>query len=171
MPFHTESGPLRQSRGHTKPVRYPSVPLPKCLGQSRARCIRNGTLDECTNLRRLHYVSTCYVSGRHPGVFHGTDLDVGHPQRRASSARSASRSERSSAFRSSTGKIVQDPPEAEGTNATIRSGPPLPPAIFMGKATTNAPDSGTAPRLATFSKPGVSDEYRIRCVSKPADWP
>ncbi len=35
------------------------------------------TLDECASLRRLHYVSTCYVSGRHPGVFHETDLDVG----------------------------------------------------------------------------------------------
>jgi nucleoside-diphosphate-sugar epimerase len=33
-------------------------------------------LGECTNLRRLHYVSTCYVSGRHPGVFHEADLDV-----------------------------------------------------------------------------------------------
>ena len=28
-------------------------------------------------LRRLHYVSTCYVSGRHPGVFTEDDLDVG----------------------------------------------------------------------------------------------
>jgi thioester reductase-like protein len=34
-------------------------------------------LDECSNLRRLHYVSTCYVSGRHPGVFRESDLDVG----------------------------------------------------------------------------------------------
>jgi thioester reductase-like protein len=28
-----------------------------------------------THLRRLHYVSTCYVSGRHPGVFTENDLD------------------------------------------------------------------------------------------------
>ena len=28
-------------------------------------------------LRRLHYVSTCFVSGRHPGVFRESDLDVG----------------------------------------------------------------------------------------------
>ena len=34
-------------------------------------------LDECTKLSRLHYVSTCYVSGRHPGVFHERDFDVG----------------------------------------------------------------------------------------------
>ena len=37
-------------------------------------------LDLCERaegLRRLHYVSTCYVSGRHPGTFRETDLDVG----------------------------------------------------------------------------------------------
>ncbi len=34
-------------------------------------------LDRCSKLRRLHYVSTCYVSGRHAGVFHEGDLDVG----------------------------------------------------------------------------------------------
>ena len=32
---------------------------------------------QCPQLERLHYVSTCYVSGRHPGVFHESDLDVG----------------------------------------------------------------------------------------------
>jgi thioester reductase-like protein len=32
---------------------------------------------ECVALRRLHYVSTCYVSGRYDGVFRETDLDVG----------------------------------------------------------------------------------------------
>lgn len=31
----------------------------------------------CPPLRRLHYVSTCYVSGRHPGTFDETDLEVG----------------------------------------------------------------------------------------------
>ncbi len=31
----------------------------------------------CPELRRLHYVSTCYVSGRHLGVFAEDDLDVG----------------------------------------------------------------------------------------------
>ncbi len=28
-------------------------------------------------LRRVHYISTCYVSGRHPGTFTEDDLDVG----------------------------------------------------------------------------------------------
>lgn len=39
-----------------------------------------GTLDfaeSCPNLERLHYISTCYVSGRHAGIFRETDLDVG----------------------------------------------------------------------------------------------
>jgi thioester reductase-like protein len=33
--------------------------------------------EDCPSLRRHHYVSTCYVSGRHCGPFHETDLDVG----------------------------------------------------------------------------------------------
>ena len=32
---------------------------------------------DCTSLDRLHYVSTCYVSGRFPGTFREADLDVG----------------------------------------------------------------------------------------------
>jgi len=31
----------------------------------------------CSGLRRLHYVSTCYVSGRHPGRFTEADLEKG----------------------------------------------------------------------------------------------
>jgi nucleoside-diphosphate-sugar epimerase len=31
----------------------------------------------CPRLERLHYVSTCYVSGRYDGVFRESDLDVG----------------------------------------------------------------------------------------------
>jgi thioester reductase-like protein len=36
-----------------------------------------GFLAECPRLERLHYVSTCYVSGTARGVFRETDLDVG----------------------------------------------------------------------------------------------
>ena len=32
---------------------------------------------QCVALRRMHYVSTCYVSGRYDGIFNETDLDVG----------------------------------------------------------------------------------------------
>ncbi|MGZ8867517.1 MAG: SDR family oxidoreductase [Thermoanaerobaculia bacterium] len=31
----------------------------------------------CPRLERFHYVSTCYVSGRHPGHYTESDLDVG----------------------------------------------------------------------------------------------
>jgi thioester reductase-like protein len=37
-------------------------------------------IDVCADfpgLRRFHHVSTCFVSGRHPGTFRETDLDVG----------------------------------------------------------------------------------------------
>ncbi|MDT8305016.1 MAG: SDR family oxidoreductase [Anaerolineae bacterium] len=30
----------------------------------------------CPNLQRFHYMSTCYVSGRHPGIFRENDLNV-----------------------------------------------------------------------------------------------
>lgn len=33
--------------------------------------------ERCRSLRRVHYVSTCYVSGRYDGVFREEDLDVG----------------------------------------------------------------------------------------------
>ena len=33
--------------------------------------------ERCPMLRRFHYVSTCYVSGRYDGMFHEDDLDVG----------------------------------------------------------------------------------------------
>jgi thioester reductase-like protein len=33
--------------------------------------------ERCPQLRRLHYVSTCYVSGRYAGIFRETDLDRG----------------------------------------------------------------------------------------------
>ena len=41
-----------------------------------------------------------------------------------------------------------------GSRATMRRGPPEPPAIFIGSATTHAPDSGSSSRRATFSSPG-----------------
>ena len=33
--------------------------------------------ERCRDLKHVHYVSTCYVSGRHDGVFRESDLDVG----------------------------------------------------------------------------------------------
>ena len=42
-------------------------------GHAQRAALRRG----CPGLRRHQYVSTCYVSGRHCGLFHETDLDVG----------------------------------------------------------------------------------------------
>lgn len=36
-------------------------------------------LEQCPNLTRLHYFSTCYVSGRYAGPFGEDDLEVGAP--------------------------------------------------------------------------------------------
>ncbi len=36
-------------------------------------------LEQCPDLRRLHYFSTCYVSGRYAGPFGEDDLEVGAP--------------------------------------------------------------------------------------------
>jgi nucleoside-diphosphate-sugar epimerase len=36
-------------------------------------------IEGCPNLRRLHYFSTCYVSGRYAGPFAEDDLEVGAP--------------------------------------------------------------------------------------------
>jgi len=36
-------------------------------------------IERCPNLQRLHYFSTCYVSGRYAGPFSEDDLDVGAP--------------------------------------------------------------------------------------------
>jgi thioester reductase-like protein len=33
--------------------------------------------ERCLNLKRHHYVSTCYVSGKYPGVFKEDDLELG----------------------------------------------------------------------------------------------
>ena len=42
-----------------------------------------------------------------------------------------------------------------GSSATIRTGPPEPPAIFIGSAITQAPVAGSSSRLARFSRPGT----------------
>ncbi len=56
------------------------------LGVGRALALRvnvDGTrhvldlAEDCPGLERIHYVSTCYVSGRHPGVFREDDLERG----------------------------------------------------------------------------------------------
>src|SRR5262249_47189785 len=59
----------------------------------------------------------------------------------------------------------------QGTRATIRSGPPEPPAIFIGSATTHAPVSGTASRPSTFSSPGTLAAPATRWTWKSCEGP
>ena len=61
--------------------------------------------------------------------------------------------------------------KSQGTMATIRSGPPLPPRIFMGSAITRKPVSGRRSRCATFSNAGMFSANRMRWDWKSDDWP
>jgi len=58
-----------------------------------------------------------------------------------------------------------------GTTAMILSGPPVPPAIFMGNAITSKPRMGRLWRLARFSNTGTSWESKATWVSNVVDWP
>ena len=62
------------------------------------------------------------------------------------------------------------PRQVEGTHPTTRSGPPLPPSIFIGNATIPAPVVGSRPRCARFSNPTMFLSYRITCDRKSLDW-
>jgi hypothetical protein len=61
--------------------------------------------------------------------------------------------------------------QRDGTRAIIRNGPPLPPSIFIGSATTVAPTVGSRSSAATFSKIGTSAPHRTTCASKWVDGP
>ena len=59
-----------------------------------------------------------------------------------------------------------------GTRATARSGPPDPPAIFMGSAITQAPVSGSSSRRVRFSRPGrLAAAATTWWTAKSADGP
>ena len=57
------------------------------------------------------------------------------------------------------------------THAIIRSGPPLPCSIFIGRATMYEPFAGSLSRLATFSNAGIFFANNIWWVLKSFDWP
>src|SRR5581483_8562596 len=59
-----------------------------------------------------------------------------------------------------------EPRHGHGRKATIRSGAPVPPPIFIGSATTAAPASGRRSRCATFSNPGTFAAPTARCTGK-----
>ena len=55
--------------------------------------------------------------------------------------------------------------------AMVRSGPPLPPSIFIGSAITWKPSAGTRLRLVTFSNTGTWAAESTRWARKSVDWP
>jgi hypothetical protein len=58
-----------------------------------------------------------------------------------------------------------------GTIATARSGPPLPPPIFIGSAMIVAPRAGSRCSSVRFSNAGTSRANSARCVSNSVDCP
>src|SRR5262249_9121121 len=61
--------------------------------------------------------------------------------------------------------------ELSSKNATMRSGPPDPPRIFIGKATIQAPRDGMRSSPVRFSKAGVFDAINIRWAMKSCEGP
>ena len=55
--------------------------------------------------------------------------------------------------------------------AMIRTGPPVPPSIFIGSATTVNPREGIPLSRSTFSKIGVLEPPSTRWARKSVDWP
>jgi thioester reductase-like protein len=122
-------------------------------------------LDLCRslpNLERLHYVSTCYVSGRYDGEFQEDDLDVGQ------------------AFRNHYESTKYDAEMlvrkamAAGVPATIYR-----PGIVVGDSRTGATQKYDGPYfLATFLRrqppiavvPSVADPDRVRFCLVPRDF-
>lgn len=58
-----------------------------------------------------------------------------------------------------------------GNTPKTRTGPPEPPASFIGTAITKAPDSGRSSRFATFSRLNNFAGRSTRCTSKFLEGP
>ena len=58
-----------------------------------------------------------------------------------------------------------------GRRASTRSGPPLPPAIFIGSAATKQPSCGSCSSPVRFSKIGVSALQSATCEPKSVEGP
>ena len=65
----------------------------------------------------------------------------------------------------------QDETHQRGRTAIILNGPPVPLAIFMGRAITSKLFSGRARRSARFSNSGTLCESNATCDSNFVDWP
>jgi thioester reductase-like protein len=122
-------------------------------------------LERCRHLpdlERLHHVSTCYVSGRHDGVFHEDDLDVGQTFR---NHYEATKFEAELRVREAM---------AAGLPATIYR-----PGIVVGDSRTGTTQKYDGPYfLATFLRrqrpvavvPVVADPDQVRFSAVPRDF-
>lgn len=114
----------------------------------------------CRSLRRVHYVSTCYVSGRHPGVFTEADLEKG---------------QRFNNYYEETKYLAEVEVRAamrDGLPATIYR-----PAIVVGDSTSGATQKYDGPyfviqwlmrqpRLAVLPTVGRPADYRLNLVPR-----
>lgn len=122
-------------------------------------------LELCRNLvglRRLHHVSTCYVSGRHDGVFREDDLDVGQEFRNHYESTKYE------------AEVLVRKAMANGLPATIYR-----PGIVVGDSRTGETQKYDGPYfLATFLRrqlpvavvPSVADPDEVRFCLVPRDF-
>lgn len=114
---------------------------------------------ERCNVKRLHYVSTCYVSGRHDGEFRETDLDVGQTFNN---------------FYEETKFLAEVEVRKRGVPATIYR-----PSVVVGNSETGATQKYDGPyfviqwlmrqpRIAMLPVIGRPARYRFNCV--PSDY-
>jgi thioester reductase-like protein len=112
------------------------------------------------DLRRLHYVSTCYVSGRHDGVYTHRDLDVGQTFNNYYEASKY------------LAEVAVQERMAEGLPATIYR-----PAITVGDSRTGATQKydgpyyvlgllDRQPRVAVLPVFGDPDAYEVNVVPR-----
>ena len=75
------------------------------------------------------------------------------------------------AGRFAEGAHARVPDQAGGISATIRTGAPVPASIFMGRAISRNPVSGTSERSPTFSRLGIPAAPPTWCTMKSVEGP
>ncbi|WP_246371457.1 SDR family oxidoreductase [Nocardioides pelophilus] len=139
------------------------------VGERAARSVNvlgtDRVLDLCRGLprlERLHYVSTCYVSGRYAGRFREDELDVGQDFRNHYESTKYD------------AELLVRKAMADGLPATIYR-----PGIVVGDSTTGATQKYDGPYfLATFLRrqprvavvPAVADPDQVRFCLVPRDF-
>lgn len=113
--------------------------------------------ERCRGLRRLHYVSTCYVSGRYDGLYREDDVDVG---------------QRFNNYYEETKFIAEVDVRKRGLPTTIYR-----PSVVVGDSKTGATQKFDGPyyvlrwllrqpRIAVLPVVGRPSRYRFNCVPR-----